>query len=377
MRYCCDVRRMAYSTIFRVTDCPIPKGVGNHHEGVDALLELMGEHGLRFYETAEDSNIGGPGGLIDEGDVVLVKVNAQWKYRGCTNSDVVRGLIQRVLEHPDGFDGEVVVFENGQGGGSLDCDTMWGRQYTDTGVHANAEDESHSFSYLVDQVFDDERVSMYLLNPVRETFIDANDHETDGYRRIGKVFYPCFTTAGGYRVELREGVWNDSDHEGNLKLLNIPVLKHHDGCGVTGALKNYYGVLSMADGRRRERHYERIGEHLGEMVARVRAPALSVMDCIWVTQVRWAGYPPEYTTRLNQLLASLDPVALDYWASKHMLYPIDGNEEHDPDRHGPLRDYLEKVSGIINAEGGIYGRETTLEENHIKAHSLRCPDAGS
>jgi uncharacterized protein (DUF362 family) len=377
MKYCCDVRRMAYSTIFRVTDCPVPKGVGNHHEGVDALLELMGEHGLRFYETTEDSNIGGPDGLIDEGDVVLVKVNAQWKYRGCTNSDVVRGLIQRVLEHPDGFDGEVVIFENGQGGGSLDCDTMWGRQYTDTGVHANAEDESHSFSYLVNQVFDDERVSMYLLDPVRETFIDADDHETDGYRRIGEVSYPCFTTAGGYRVELREGVWNGSDHEGSLKLLNVPVLKHHDGCGVTGALKSYYGVLSMADGRRRERHYERIGEHLGEMVARVRAPTLSVMDCIWVTQVRWAGYPPEYTTRLDQLLASLDPVALDYWASKHLLYPIDGNEEHDPDRHRPLRDYLEKANGIINAEGGIYGRETTLEENRIKAHSLRCPDAGS
>ena len=51
--------------------------------------------------------------LLRAGDVVLLKVNAQWKYRGCTNSDVVRGLVQRILEHPDGFAGEVVI-ANGQ-----------------------------------------------------------------------------------------------------------------------------------------------------------------------------------------------------------------------------------------------------------------------
>jgi hypothetical protein len=48
---------------------------------------------------------------------------------------------------------------------------MWGGRYPDTGVHANAEEESHSFSYLVDAVFDDSRVSKYLLDPIRETFI--------------------------------------------------------------------------------------------------------------------------------------------------------------------------------------------------------------
>jgi uncharacterized protein (DUF362 family) len=360
------------SEIFSVTDCPIPSGKGNHHEGVDSLLTLMGQHGVEFYRTERGSEIGGPDGLIGEGDVVLVKVNAQWKYRGCTNSDVIRGLIQRVLEHPDGFDGEVVIFENGQSGGSLDCDTMWGRQYTDTGVHANAEDESHSFSYLVREVFDDERVSMYLLDPVRETFIDADDHTTDGYRKYGEVSYPCFTTSKGNRVEFKEGVWNGSGYDDNLKLINVPVLKHHGGCGVTGALKSYYGILSMADGYRRERHYEKIGEHLGEMVAKVRAPTLNIMDCIWVTQVMWAGYPPENTTRLDQLLASLDPVALDYLSSKRLLYPIDGNEEHHPDRFRPLKEYLGVARDIINAEGGISGRETTMDESRIEVYSAKC-----
>jgi uncharacterized protein (DUF362 family) len=363
--------------VFRVTDCPVPEGVDNHHEGVDALLGLMGRHGLKFYRTEGDAKIGGPSGLIDGSDIVLVKVNAQWKYRGCTNSDVVKGLIQRVLEHPDGFSGEVVIFENGQGGGSLDCDTMWGRQYTDTGVHANAENESHSFSYLVNQAFKDDKVSSYLLDPVRETFIDVDDHTTDGYRKMGFVSYPCFTTKNGNRVELAEGIWNGINHDGNLKLINVPVLKHHDGCGVTGAVKNYYGIVSMADGRRPERHYEKLGLHCGEMIARVIPPTISVLDCIWVTQVKWAGYPPENTTRLDQLVASTDPIALDYWASKYILYPIDGNEEHHPDKNPDIKGHLIQARDRINEAGGIHGNKTTLDESYIKVHNMKYGKSAS
>ena len=83
--------KVSKSEIFQITNCPVPKSLGNHHEGVDNLLRLMADKGLNFYKTHKDMNIGGPEGLLDSTDVVLVKVNAQWKYRGCTNSDVVRG----------------------------------------------------------------------------------------------------------------------------------------------------------------------------------------------------------------------------------------------------------------------------------------------
>jgi len=332
----------------------------------------MGSHGLKFYRTDKDADIGGPKGLICRSDVVLIKVNAQWKYRGCTNSDVTRGLIQRILEHPEGFDGEIVVFENGQGGGSLDCDTMWGGRYPDTGVHTNAEDESHSFSYLVDTVFADQRVSKYLLDPIRETFIPRADHSTDGYRKLRNSAYPCFTTVKGNRVELREGIWNGTSYDQDLKLINVPVLKHHGGCGITGALKSFFGVLSMADGNHHERHYEKLGQHCGEMIAKVRPPVINILDCIWVTQIAWAGYPPENTTRLNQLLASIDPVALDYWAAKYLLYPIDNDDEHHPDKFSPLQNHLIQARTVINSEGGINGRKVTLDESCINVKSLRC-----
>jgi len=360
------------SDVYRITDCPIPTGLGNHHEGLDTLLSLMADCGLKFYRTGEDANLGGKDGLIDKSDVVLIKVNAQWKYRGCTNSDVIKGLIQRILEHPDGFDGEIILFENGQGGGSFCCDTIWGGQYPDTGVHANAEDENHSFSYLVDSVFAEQRVSKYLLDPIREAFISKEDHSTNGYKKLGKVSYPCFTTAKGSRIELREGIWNGMSYDQNLKLVNVPVLKHHMGCGITGALKSFYGLLSMSDGGYGERHYKKLGQHCGEMITRVRAPVINLLDCIWVSQGALVGYPPKNTTRLNELLASIDPVALDYWAAKHLLYPIDNNEEHHPDKFAPLRSHLTQAREVINSEGGIRGHKVTLDKSHINLISSRC-----
>lgn len=356
---------MNKSNLYRVTNCPIPTGEENYHQGLDTLLNLMSEDGLKLYQTDKATNLGGKDGLIDKNDIVLIKVNAQWKYKGCTNSDVIRGLIQRILEHPGGFNGEIVLFENGQGGGSMDCDSMWGGRYPDSGVHANAEDESHSFSYLVDKVFADEKVSLYLLDPIRETFISSDDHSTDGYRKLNRVSYPCFTTAKGNRIELKQGIWNVAGYHQNLKLINVPVLKHHGGCGITGALKHFYGVLSMADGKSGERHYAKLGQHCGEMISHVRTPVINILDCIWVTQINWAGYPPKHTTRLNQLLASIDPVALDYWAAKHLLYPIDNNEEHHPDKFAVLRDHLIQAQEVINSAGGINRHKVTLDESNM------------
>ena len=91
---------------------------------------------------------------------------------------------------------------------------------------------------------------------------------------------PNSSTAAGNRVELREGIWNGKGHDENLKLINVPVLKHHDGSGITGAVKSYYGILSMADGWRSERHYERLGAHCGEMIAANSYPG-SVSTPAW------------------------------------------------------------------------------------------------
>jgi uncharacterized protein (DUF362 family) len=364
------VTPLANSPLFRVSQIPAQAiTAGNRHSGVDALLDLMGRNGLKFYRAASVGVESGANGLIAADDVVLIKVNAQWKYRGCTNSDLVRGIIQRILEHPDGFQGEVVIVENGQGRGSLNCDTS--SSYGDSAVHANAENDQHSFLWLVNSQFQDARVSAYLLDPIRGDFINDTDHQTTGYRRLENVSYPCFTTSGGRRVELGQGIWNGSAFDRNLKLINIPVLKHHDtgGSEITGALKHMYGLVSMSDGQSGFRHYGGLGETCGKMMVTVHTPALSIMDAIWVSHAAITGYPASATFRANQIVASQDPVALDYWAAKNILYPIDNNERHRPDYSG-IDAWLSAAMTTINGRGGFSGLDRgILIKNTTKTES--------
>jgi Domain of unknown function (DUF362) len=323
----------------------------NRHVGVECLLDLMGQKGDKFYRSASVTTLSGPDGLISADDIVLVKVNAQWKYRGATNSDVVRGLVQRILDHPDGFTGEVVLFENGQGRGSLNCDTS--SSYNgDTSVRANALDERHSFTYLIQTIFNDPRVSGKLLDPVRNIFLSATDHAADGFRIFQNVSYPCFTTDGGHRVELREGLWTGSGYSQKLKLINVPVLKTHGGCEITASLKHFYGVLSMSDGHTGIRHYSRLGKTCGKMVVSVRTPVLNIVDAIWVSHKALKGYPASVTFPARQLLASQDPVAADYWAAKYILYPIDYNPKHRPGA-AAVNNWLTQARDIINNRGGL------------------------
>jgi hypothetical protein len=88
------------SRIFKVEDCPVHDGE-LRHLGLDALLALLAENDVNFYLTATDHPWGGPTGMIASDDVVLIKANCQWKCRGTTNTDVLRGLIHRILQHPD------------------------------------------------------------------------------------------------------------------------------------------------------------------------------------------------------------------------------------------------------------------------------------
>jgi uncharacterized protein (DUF362 family) len=364
------------SQIFRVYQCPVHDGQ-LRHVGLDTLLDLFTENGVEFYRTDSDHPWGGPGGIIDRDDVVLIKVNCQWKCRGTTNTDVVRGLIYRILQHPDGFNGEVVIFENGQGEGSFDGNPdSWGHYAPwpeiDNGIYVNAEQETVlTVDYLVNTVFKDYPVSSYLLDSIQSNFISGSDHSTDGYRMVSDVSYPCFTTAGGHRIESREGIWNGSGHDANLKLINVPVLKTHGGTGITGVLKHSYGILSMADGHSDIRHYGESGTQCGKMWSLVRIPDLNILDCIWVSHESLGGYPPEATRRTDILLAGIDPVALDYYGSKHVLLPLGGSRahEHDPDSFPGLINHLVGAQDFINANGGIGGEPTRMGDDNIEVFS--------
>jgi hypothetical protein len=382
----------ARTPVFRVDNCPIHDGQ-LRHVGVDSLLHLLSGNGAKFYRTAKEGVLSGPNGLIAADDVVLLKVNAQWKCRGCTNTDMLRGLIHRILQHPDGFKGEVVIFENGQNRPAafdgINCDgkkseykpfpELVGK------VKINAEQEDLlTIDYLVKTVFAGKPVTSYLLDPVADVWIANDDHKTDGYRRIGEpktpcISYPCFTTAKGNRIELKEGRWTGSGYAQNIKLIHLSVLKDHAGdIGMTGALKIVYGTLSMKDGTSAKRHYGDLGSQCARMWTEVRPADLNILDCIWVsfgsTKVNGQGvsgcigYPPSITSRQNILLAGLDPVSIDYYASKHILFPLGGNTVslHDPDNNSRLISVYQQAQDTINAAGGIHGVKARMGDDNIQ-----------
>jgi len=90
--------------VFQVTDCP-QDPVGDHFVGLDNLIALMGREGLKFYRSFTPSLEAGPEGIIGADDVVIIKINYQWSERGGTNVDVLRGLVRRIVDHPDTFTG--------------------------------------------------------------------------------------------------------------------------------------------------------------------------------------------------------------------------------------------------------------------------------
>jgi uncharacterized protein (DUF362 family) len=371
------------SRIFEVYECPEHDGE-LRHQGIDTLLDLLAENDIKFFLTDANHPWGAPSGIIAPDDVVLIKVNCQWKCRGTTNTDVLRGLIHRILQHPDGFQGEVVIFENGQGRGGFDGLTQGGSVYNSwpgiaNGIYINAEEENLlTVDYLVHTVFNNDPVSSYLLDTVRSTFISESDHTTEGYRKVANVSYPCFTSEGGHRIEFHQGIWNGSGYDTNLKFINLPVLKHHGGTGVTGVLKHTYGILSMSDGSSGIRHYSESGSQCGKMWSLVRTPDLNIVDCIWVSPDSLRGYPPNTTYRVDTLLAGIDPVALDYYASKHILFPIGGGyeEEHDPDSFAGLVNHLTGARDVINNNGGIGGGDVVLGDENIKVLSVSAGGSG-
>lgn len=183
-------------------------------------------------------------------------------------------------------------------------------------------------------------------------------------------------------MELREGIWLGTGYSQNLKLINVPVLKHHDtgGSEITASLKHLYGVVSMADGQSAFRHYSGLGETCGKMMVSVRTPVLNVIDAIWVSHSSLTGYPANTTSRSNEILASQDPVALDYWAAKYILHPIDSNARHHPDFPG-IAQWLTSARDIINTRGGLYKPESgiligsvTRNEAEMVAYSINLGD---
>jgi len=374
-----DVR----SQVFHVTDCPQDRQ-GDRFLGLDSLFDLMGRNGLKIYRSATISRTAGSEGIVASDDVVVIKINYQWMQLGGSNTDVLWGLIHRVVNHPDGFSGEVVVCENAQFASTGNFDRSLN----------NAEDHEQSPADVVARFRDlGHRVSWFDWTRVRSNVVadfDSGDN-ADGYvvsdyddQLRGRTSYPKFQTVDGSRVSLKHGVWDGDAREWNrdrLTVINLPVLKSHSAVyGATACVKNYMGLVTDIG----------TGSHdairrgmMGAVMAEIGPPDLNILDCIWVLGRPRLGPSAGYTvsTRLDQLVASTDPVAADMWAVTNILIPaFEANGYSSPwpspsadpaDPSSAFRNYLDRsMSELLEA-----GYQVTNDLSQIEVFS-QGPEAG-
>lgn len=292
------------------------------------MRRLLGEiNGHSFYKTDKNE------GLIAADDVILIKINSQWNQRGGTNTDLLKSLIDYITRHPQGFKGEIIVADNGQGkigqgmfgsegkGGSLE----W--------PESNAKDRSQSTQKVVNSFASNGyKVSGSLWDTIttkRVSEFSAGDDTSGfvvgtGYKSTGiKISYPKWTTPFGTKISFKLGVWdvNSKSYDNKkLKLIVMPVLKSHWQYHVCGAVEAYTGVSSNAlTDMSSQKSVETGG--MGSLIAETRFPDLTILDMIYIGPKR--GPASFYTAAVqkNMIAASTDPFALDFWAVKEVLFP--------------------------------------------------------
>ena len=289
---------------------------GRETATISNLINLMSSKGLDFYA------------LIDSEDVVLIKINNEWDQRGGTDTDVLEQLIQAIINHPNGFTGEIVVADNGQFQGSFSWE------------NSNANYHNKTAQSVVDEFATDNKVSTFDWMTIRGNQVSeySDGNMNDGYILNSEadpetgifVSYPKFQTKYGTYISFKQGIWNGEEFDSNLKVINLPVLKSHNMYGVTGAVKHYMGVQSEgvnAPGGLANGHRSIANGGMGTLMAQTRMPTINILCAIWVNAIpaNYEGAGPstsyEQATKVDVLAASTDPVALDFWASKYILVP--------------------------------------------------------
>jgi hypothetical protein len=346
--------------------------------------------------------MGGVDTLFGEDDVVLIKPNAQWWNQGATNLAALSTFVDLIMERPGGFRGEVVIAENCHRGISpwTSIDSGWAREFqrnTDLPGVKNLADLGQSLknrhgdrftlrhwinvSYGAKRVFGPKDGAGYVYcDGTGGVPLLSFDNGVVGERHRATIMtYPIFVTDRGTVVDFKDGVWEKGKYIGRaFRFVNFPALNHHSVyCGMTSAVKNYLGVTDLSGGPDPHRggkltppyynfhsfpfdkwaHGPRpgmLGAEVGVFLNTVRKADLNITAAEWVGLVSRIDPP---VARTRAVLASTDPVALDYHSGKYLLFPNSKLAVHDPDNlKSPLRQYLDacaEKSGCVFDESRV------------------------
>jgi hypothetical protein len=353
------------ATIYRVKN-------GSPSENMTEVLAMMG--GIQSF--------------VGPDDVVVIKPNVQWYNHGASNISAVKTLVDEVFSMRPPFSGEVVLGENTHHGPE-----PWKRDGWIVPFVRNADCEARNFGELSARLSNTygERFSVChwvdVRNGARRIYspsegagyvwcdgtggvplLKVDNGGEGGNRRETVMSYPVFVTRLGTMVDFRNGIWEKGAYSGRgLCFINMAALNHHSiSCGATMAVKNYMGICDMSggldpfhDGKMIGNYYNfhsfAINEHkrgpvrgalgiaLGTFMREIRRADMNFITAEWTGLASRTEGP---VAKTQTILASADPVALDYHASKCLLYANSHASLHDPDNeNGPFHQYLSSCAG--------------------------------
>lgn len=359
--------------------------------------------------------MGGIENLIGAEDVVVIKPNVQWWNQGAPNLAALKHFVDLVMGRPGGFRGEVVVAENCHRGASPWQHAGWIRAFERnsdlTQIH-NMNDlagqlkrkygNGFSTCHWIDvdaggkRVYGPSEVNGYVYcdGSGGVPLITCDNGAKGDDFRATIMTYPIFTTDKGTVIDFKNGIWERGSYTGQpLRFINLAALNHHSTySGATSAIKNYLGVTDLSGGPDpsnggclTKNYYNfhsfpfnkwasgpqpgMLGAEIGAFLKTTRKADLNITTAEWIGLSSRTDPPVAHT---KAVLACTDPVALDYHATRYLLYPNSKLTIHNPDDESPLRQYLVKCA---EAEAGIFDeRHVKVESYDFKKRSLQKDD---
>lgn len=357
--------------------------------------------------------MGGIEKIIGLNDIVILKPNAQWWNQGRTNLAAMKGFIDLVLGIP-GFKGEIIIAENHH---FMDEKLPKGEEDNVRGwthfseINGDIDGVNYNINTLIElyQKQGHKNITKYHWRdggPKRDVWgngqnggVVSSPGEGDGYvwsdidyafnGFIGlkkwkvKMTYPIFTSKySGITIDFMNGAFQRDGKGGGVylkdkpvKFINFAVLNTHgEDTGTTSAIKNYMGITDLSCGSwgmkpegyvnihvcgEKYYPYAKAGA-IGHFIKTIRRADLNIVTAEWVG---W-GDRTDVTkaTRMRTIIAGNDPVSLDYYGAKYIVYPISQNKDyHDPDN--PSSSVSKFLELALESAG-----EGTLEERKMKAH---------
>ncbi|MBD3347207.1 MAG: DUF362 domain-containing protein [Chitinivibrionales bacterium] len=356
--------------------------------------------------------MGGIETIIGPDDIVCIKPNLQWWNQGAPNIAAVNYLIEMIFNRPGGFGGEVILAENNHRGNRPWEMGGWAQTFVRNSdcecIHYNAlvHRLKHRFgdrftaSHLIDIKAGGRRVYspsdgpgyVYCDGTGGNPLLKIDNFQSGDQKRETIMSYPILKTDRGTIIDFKKGIWEKNAYSSRpFRFINFAAINHHSFyCGATASIKNYMGIVDLSGGPDNHKDGRMIGDYynfhtfpfdhwdegpvrgivgyaIGYFMHSIRTADLNFITAHWCGLASRTETP---VAEAKTIMASRNPVALDYHASKYVLYPNSTIPFHNPDKtHLPLFQYMAmcaKQTGF-----GLDEKHTRVESFDFKNNTMQ------